>query len=399
MPSKEQPPTENSDLQISIFKTGVGILNSAEKEGPALFNKNWWYGHILDWSMKNEHFKTQMFRFVDVLPYLDSSSEVTRHLKEYFAEAGGELPSVFNFGVGIGAMAPGLLASTVKKNVTEMAKLFITGETPEAALKPIRNARKNKLCCTVDLLGEATLSESEALTYQQRYIELIQKLSEDSKNWTECSQMDQGPAGPIPKVNVSVKLTSLSSQIRETAWETTKSKLKERLRPIFQEAIKHQVFINIDMEQYAHKDLTLEVFKDIIQETEFATYPHWGIVVQAYLRDSLTDIKSLIEFAKQREVPFTIRLVKGAYWDYETIHANQQSWPVPVYTNKSESDKNYEDCSRELIEAYPHIYLALGSHNVRSLSSALVLAEKKGLPKNALEIQMLYGMAEPIKNL
>ena len=79
--------------------------------------------------MKNEHFKVQMFRFVDVLPYLQSSSEVARHLKEYFAESGDDLPSVFNFGLGLGSLAPGILAGAVKKNVTQMAKMFITGES------------------------------------------------------------------------------------------------------------------------------------------------------------------------------------------------------------------------------------------------------------------------------
>ena len=68
--------------------------------------------------MKNESFKTQMFRFVDVLPYLNSGSEVARHLKEYFAEGGDELPKVFNVGVGLGSLAPGLMAGAIKKNVT-----------------------------------------------------------------------------------------------------------------------------------------------------------------------------------------------------------------------------------------------------------------------------------------
>ena len=123
-----------SDLEQTIRQRGERIFNSLEDDSGSIFNKDWWYGRIMDWSMQNEHFKTQMFRFVDVLPYLQSSSEVARHLKEYFAESGDDLPSVFNFGLGIGSLAPGLLAGAVKKNVTQMAKMFITGESPRDAL-------------------------------------------------------------------------------------------------------------------------------------------------------------------------------------------------------------------------------------------------------------------------
>jgi RHH-type proline utilization regulon transcriptional repressor/proline dehydrogenase/delta 1-pyrroline-5-carboxylate dehydrogenase len=89
--------------------------------------------------------------------------------------------------------------------------------------------------------------------------------------------------------------------------------------------------------------------------------------------------------------------VKGAYWDFETVHAEQQGWPIPVYTNKQESDANYERCAFLLLDNYKDISLAIGSHNVRSISACLVYATKKNIPQNAFEIQMLYGMADPIK--
>lgn len=384
-------------IQAAIKAKGETIFNMMESEGQSIFNKDWWYGRIMEWSMKNEHFKTQMFRFVDVLPYLNSSSEVARHLKEYFAESGDELPSVFNFGLGLGSLAPGLMAGAVKKNVTQMAKMFITGETPDEALVVLKKARKNKIAFTVDLLGEACLSEAEAATYQSKYMDLISWLAKDATNWDHIPQIDEDHRGPIPRVNVSVKISSLYSQIDVKAWEQSKAMLKERLRPIFRLAMERNVFINIDMEHYQLKDFTLEVFKEMIMEPEFKNYPHWGIVIQAYLRDSLKDIQDLIAFAIQRGVPFTIRLVKGAYWDYEVVHAQQAGWPIPVYTNKRESDANYEDCAIALLDAHEHIRLAVGSHNVRSIAAVLVHAERKGIDPRAFEIQMLFGMADPIK--
>lgn len=384
-------------MDEKIRARGEAIFAQLENDPVSIFNKDWWYGQIMEWSMKNEHFKTQMFRFVDVLPSLNSSQDVAKHLKEYFAESGEELPSVFNFGLGLSSLAPGLLAGAVKKNVTQMAKMFITGETPQDAMPLLKKARAQNLGFTVDLLGEATLSEKEALEYQSRYIELITWLSKDAETWETMPQIDTDENGPIPKVNVSVKMTSVYSQASEVSWEESARIIKERLRPIFTLAKERFVFINIDMEQYAYKHLTLKVFKDLISEPEFKDYPHFGIVIQAYLRDSLQDIQGLAAFAKTRGTPFTIRLVKGAYWDYETIHAQQMGWPIPVYLNKKESDWNYERCSKQILESYPNLKLAMGSHNVRSIAAGLEQAEALRIPPKAVEVQMLFGMADPIK--
>jgi len=385
------------ELESAVRETGERIFKTLEDDKGSIFNKDWWYGRIMDWSMKNEHFKVQMFRFVDVLPYLQSSSEVAKHLKEYFAESGEDLPSVFNFGLGLGSLAPGILAGAVKKNVTQMAKMFITGESPQDALPALKKARKNKITFTVDLLGEATLSEKEAQDYLARYLELMDWLAEDAKTWESVPQIDSDENGAIPKVNVSVKVTALYSQIDEAAWEQSLNVVKERLRLVFRKAMNHHIFINLDMEQYAHKDFLLKVFADLIMEPEFKDYQHWGIVLQAYLRDSAEDVDKMVALARRRNVPFTIRLVKGAYWDFETVLAKQKGWKVPVYLNKKESDANFELCARKLIDAYPHLRVAIGSHNVRSISAAIAYAKSEGLDPRAIEIQMLFGMADPIK--
>ncbi|MCC6137842.1 MAG: proline dehydrogenase family protein, partial [Bdellovibrionaceae bacterium] len=366
-------------------------------DNQSIFNKDWWYGKIMDWSMQNPAFKTQMFRFVDVLPTLQSSSEVAKHLKEYFAEGGEQLPSVFNFGLGLGSLAPGLMAGAIKKNVTQMAKMFITGESPKDAIEVLKKSRKQKMTFTIDILGEACLSETEAIDYQNRYMELIDWMNKETKGWDFDPQLDMDHTGNIPRVNVSVKLTAIYSQIHPESWQHSIDMAKERMRPILKKAMDTNTFINIDMEKYAIKDLTIETFKQLLMEDQFRNYSHFGIVIQAYLRDSFNDVKDLTAFAKLRKTPFTIRLVKGAYWDYETIGAQQKNWPIPVYTRKPESDVNYEECTKYLLDNVENIHLAIGSHNVRSIAFAMAYAEQKGLPKNAFELQMLYGMAEPFK--
>lgn len=387
-----------TDLQSQIHQRGEEILKRMEGQSKiSLFSKDFWYGSIMDWSMKNEKFKTNMFRFVDVLPSLNSGNEVAKHLKEYFSENGEELPPVFNVGLGLGSLAPGLMAGAIRKNVTAMAKMFITGENPEEALPVLKKARKNKMTFTVDILGEATLSEKEASDYSMKYMELIDWLSKDAGNWEQIPQIDADADGAIPKINVSVKMTALYSQVNDKAWEESKKIIKDRLRPLFQRAMDKNIFLNLDMEQYSVKHMTVEVFKELISEPSFKNYKFFGCVIQAYLRDSLADLQDLTQFAQTRGTPFTIRLVKGAYWDYETIEAEQRGWAIPVYTQKAESDANYEICAKYLLENYKHIRVALASHNVRTIAAALIHAEKLNLPKNAFEIQMLYGMGEPIK--
>ena len=132
-----------NDIQSQIVARGEEILKRMESQSKAsIFSKDFWYGSIMEWSMKNEKFKTNMFRFVDVLPAINSGDEVARHLKEYFSEDGGKLPPVFNVGLGLGSLAPGLMAGAIKKNVIGMAQMFITGETPDDALPVLKKARK-----------------------------------------------------------------------------------------------------------------------------------------------------------------------------------------------------------------------------------------------------------------
>jgi RHH-type proline utilization regulon transcriptional repressor/proline dehydrogenase/delta 1-pyrroline-5-carboxylate dehydrogenase len=385
----------NPELK-SIEGLGSKILAS-KADSKSLFNKDWWYGKIMDLSMKSPNFKTQMFRFVDVLPYLNDNNDVAKHLKEYFSDKDGGLPGVFSFGASLGSLAPGVLAGTVRKNVSEMARLFITGDSPTDAIPKLEAARNKQIGFTVDILGEATLSEVEALDYQNRYLDLISTLAEKSQSWAKQDLIDTNHLGDIPKVNVSVKLSSLYSQVKVAAWEESKKILIERVEPIFDLAMQKGVFINLDMEHYQIKDLTLDVFKSLLLMPKYKSYPHFGMVLQAYLRDSYDDAKTLIEFSKHRGVPFTVRLVKGAYWDSEVIHAKQNTWDIPVFTKKQESDANFELCTNIFLENYQSIHLAIGSHNVRSIASALIKAEELGVPRNALEVQMLFGMADNFK--
>ncbi|HZN36215.1 MAG TPA: bifunctional proline dehydrogenase/L-glutamate gamma-semialdehyde dehydrogenase, partial [Pirellulaceae bacterium] len=135
----------------------------------------------------------------------------------------------------------------------------------------------------------------------------------------------------------------------------------------------------------------------ILQEPEFRDDPSVGVVIQCYLRDSGADLAALRDWARRRGTPVWVRLVKGAYWDFETIRAKASGWPIPVYQKKWESDANFETQTRFVMQNADVLRPALGSHNLRSLAHGIAVAEHLGLPKSSFEIQMLYGMADAQK--
>ena len=135
----------------------------------------------------------------------------------------------------------------------------------------------------------------------------------------------------------------------------------------------------------------------MLEEPEFRDWPDVGIVVQAYQPDAENELRMLREWVERRGAPITIRLVKGAYWDFEVFTARRLGWPEPVFLEKWQSDASFERCARYLIEHHEQLRPAFGSHNVRSLAHAIAAAEVRGLPSSAYEIQTLFGMGDLIQ--
>ncbi|MDQ2825092.1 MAG: L-glutamate gamma-semialdehyde dehydrogenase, partial [Verrucomicrobiota bacterium] len=275
-----------------------------------------------------------------------------------------------------------------------MARQFIAGKNPHDVMKALRKRRDEGIGFTVDLLGEAVVSEKEATEYAARCFELLDHLAEETQGWTD--PLADG-AELFPVVNVSVKISALYSQMNPADPADAITHLAPKLRPILRRARELGAFVNFDMESYAHKNTTLALFKTLFTEPEFYDWRHAGIVIQAYLRDAESDLVDLIKWGRQRGTRFTVRLVKGAYWDYEKIKARQNGWDVPVFLQKPESDANFEALSRVLLENEDIVTAAFGSHNVRSIAHAQALADDLGIDRSRFEFQLLYGMAGPIK--
>ena len=382
-----------SAFQAAIERRGQRIFELVDQYPESIFSKAGFYQRMMAFSMRDEAFKVQMFRFVDVLASLRRSDDIVEHLREYFHGMDGFVP-MMQTGLRAAGIFPWLTALVLRRNVSGMARQFIAGKDGADVMKTLRKKRRQNIGFTVDLLGEAVVSEKEADEYAARAMELLETLARETRGWTD-------PLGKsvelFPVVNLSLKISAFYSQMDPAAPEEAIAHLAPKLRPILRRAKEVGAFVNFDMESYAQKNSTLDLFKQLFTEPEFADWPHVGIVIQAYLRDAERDLRDLIDWGRRRGTRFAVRLVKGAYWDYEKIISQQNGWLYPVFLQKPESDANFETCTRVLLDNESIVTAAFGSHNVRSIAHAMSYAEEKGIDKSRFEFQLLYGMAGPIK--
>lgn len=388
-------------LNAKIIGRGKEFFNSISGEKPSLFNKGAWMGKAMDWSMKNEQFKVQMFRFVDVFPALTNGKLLTDHIREYFGNE-KEMPSFLSTGAKVagmfGSLGGAVLNKAISANIQEMARQFIVGETTKEAIKNLEKLRKEGFTAVMDVLGEATLSEAEAETYVNTYLELLEAMKKEQGSWSGLagkggdSRLDWGHA---PKVNIAVKPTALFCLANPQDFEGSVVAIMARMERILIKTMELNGFLCIDMESYRHKEIILEVYRRL--RLKYRDYPHLGIVLQAYLKDTDKDLADLLAWARQQKVMLSVRLVKGAYWDYETVKAKQNDWEVPVWTIKAESDAAFERQSRMILENHDICHFACASHNIRSISAVLEIAKELGVPDERYEFQVLYGMAEPVR--
>jgi len=351
------------------------------------------------WSTEDEAFKVQLFRFIDVFPQLADEQAVFDHLREYFLDSGVNLPRGFGFALRAGSLSRRRAVEAMRSQIESIAGRFIAGVDVAEAAPGIDQRWRQGVATSIDLLGEACLSDREAQMYRQRYHDAIDQLAEAANGWPEAPNLETDHRGPIPRANVSIKLSALVARFDPVDFDASVDRAEEAVRPLLEHANERGVFVNFDMESRQTQALTLSVFERCLAQTPF----DGGLAVQAYLKSGERDVDRLIETARRTGRSFVVRLVKGAYWDHEVIHATQRNWPVPVWSSKAQTDAAFERLAGRILEAAPKRpdspgpTLAVGSHNARSLAAAFARAEDLGLDHHALEVQMLYGMAEGLK--
>ena len=390
----DRPPVKILTAAVTeerIREIGYALFAGVRRRRPLPFTQAWLDDLAMGWTMRDESLKVQLFRFVDALPGLRTNAQINRHLSEYLGPVSQRMP----FGTRHLVLQPsGPLASIVahaaRFGSRQLAHKFIAASTTQEAIAAVKRLRQRDLDFTIDVLGEAVLSDQESNRYLNTYLQLI-------KNITAATPQDNDHRDDVPQGNFSVKLSALTNCFDPSDVIGTTRSVCSRLRPLLRLAKKSGAFVNIDMEQFSFKDLTLRIFCDVLEEAEFRSWPHVGIAIQAYLHSCGDDLQMLACWAKRRGTPVWVRLVKGAYHEYECVIAAQNDWPVPVFLNKNATDANYETQTRFLLANSTILRPAFASHNVRSIAHALAHAEALKLPPRSFEFQMLYGMADPLK--
>ncbi len=371
------------------------IAEAGRGEHAHVFRLGGWSERMLDWALTNPDFKTQLFRLVDVLPSCTDDADVLRHVEEYFE--GVAVPRALDLGIDLAEHVPfgaQVTASVVRRNVRRMARQFIAGETPAAALPRLARLWQRAEATTVDLLGEHAVTDDEADRYARRVMELLDALVTASAAWPARPHLEHDPWGSLPRADVSVKPSALSPLFGPLTAEEGVAAACARLEPVLRRAAEADAAVHLDTEHDESKDLTFALVRAL--GTRFPDV-QLGCVVQAYRKDAHADLRDLVDWSRTAlRRPLRIRLVKGAYWDAETLVSRAEGWPSPVFAAKAETDASFERCVRTMVEAAGAVRPAFGTHNLRSLAYALVEARTRGLDDTAVELQLLYGMAEPV---
>jgi proline dehydrogenase len=343
--------------------------------------------------------RAALFRFVDVTPACRSLDDLARHLTGYLEEVDEHPPPIEAAmrmsGTRAGRAALGAAAAA---GVRHMAHRFIVGETPKAALKAIRHLWDNGAAVSLDLLGEATVTEAEADRYAARCLDALETLAGAAGSWPERKVLEADSLGRLPRVNLSVKVSALTPLLRPEAPEVGREDAARRMRPLLLRAQDLGAHLHIDMESVDTVEATLGLVFELLDDPELHSGPSAGVVMQAYLRESPQQLERVLDWASAspREQPVVVRLVKGAYWDHEVVDARQHGWTPPVFEDKRESDRNFEALTRRLLEAWPHVRPAIASHNLRSVAHALAAARELGRDDRDVEFQVLRGLGDDL---
>jgi RHH-type proline utilization regulon transcriptional repressor/proline dehydrogenase/delta 1-pyrroline-5-carboxylate dehydrogenase len=386
-------------LDPSILQVERTLAKQSHFHAPHIWDHRWWTRLLLDWGTRDDQFKVQLFRFIDVLPALHTDEQFVRLLNEYFHDV-RSLPAALRWLLTRGLRNPMMArvgTRVLRYQFLKMAYTFMAGQSVELAYPTLTHLWNHQCACSIDLLGEATVSEVEADRYHHRCLQTLTFLEHPTLAWNPQPLLEKDHLGPLPRIQLSIKLSALYSQLDPIDFQASYEGIAPRLRSIIEKAQTTPAAITFDMEQAELGPLIVYVFIRLFSEPQFHDYPHASIALQAYLHHSAQTLDTLLNWGKTRAAPFGIRLVKGAYWDSEVIRYRQRGWPVPVYLNKHETDANYEALAKTILEHHSFVRPAFGSHHIPTLAYVQALSSHLHLPPVTCEYQMLYGMAEPLR--
>jgi RHH-type proline utilization regulon transcriptional repressor/proline dehydrogenase/delta 1-pyrroline-5-carboxylate dehydrogenase len=353
----------------------------------------------MELSSQDAELRAALFRFVDVTPACRSLDDLARHLAGYLEEVDAPPPPL-RAAMRMAESRAGrtALGAAAAAGVKHMAHRFIVGDTPRAAVGDLRSMWRDGIAASLDLLGEATVTADEADRYAARCTDALEELARAYEKVPAREHLEHDSLGRLPRANLSVKVSALTPLMRPEAPELGRDDAARRLRPLLDTARELGVHLHIDMESVDALETTLELVFSLLDEGALRDGPSAGVVLQAYLRESPGHLDRILEWAhgSERTQPLVVRLVKGAYWDHEVVEARQHGWRPPVFEEKADCDRNFEQLTRRLLDARPLVRVAVGSHNLRSVSHAIAYNRAVGGEDRDLELQVLRGLGDDL---
>lgn len=322
-------------------------------------------------------------QFVDRVIRPDDHAVAAGQLQE-LASSGTPLPQflsrvdrmLLRAGAALAPRLPAIVMPLARRRMRQIVGHLVVDAHQRALEQHLGRRRSEGFDLNVNLLGEAVLGEDEARRRLRATVDLLADPNIDY---------------------VSVKISAVASQLNHWAWDESVARIVERLRLVLREAAGSGTFVNLDMEEYHDLELTVAAFTSVLDEDEFVS-SEAGIVLQAYLPDSLPALQQLVDWATERRrrggADIKVRLVKGANLAMERVDAALQGWVQAPYATKHETDANYKRCLDWVLtpDRTEAVRIGVGSHNLFDVAWAHLLAEQRGVG-DRVGIEMLEGMA------
>lgn len=319
--------------------------------------------------------------FVDGVVRPEDDRVAARALRDLAADVPPFLPAHLRLALKTGALAgrvaPGLVVPIARRALRGMVGHLVVDARPAKLGRAIARIRGTGARLNVNLLGEAVLGEREAARRLQGTYRLLDRDDVDY---------------------VSVKVSSTVAPHSPWAFDDTVAHVVEALTPLYRRAAASSTFVNLDMEEYRDLELTTAVFTRLLDQEEFLGLEA-GIVLQAYLPDTLASMIRLQEWAAARRArggaPVKVRVVKGANLPMERVEASLRGWPLATWGSKQETDTNYKRLLDYALrpERIGNVHIGVAGHNLFDLAFAWLLAGRRGV-RDGVEVEMLLGMAQ-----
>lgn len=278
-----------------------------------------------------------------------------------------------------------VIRTAVARAMREMGAQFVLGQTIEEALKRGKKNVSDGYTYSYDMLGEAALTQGDADTFNDAYLDAIRRLA------------DQCTADDIrDNPGISIKLSALHPRYEVGQKARVMNELVPRTLKLAQAAKAAGMGLNIDAEEADRLDLSLDVIEAVLRDPSLQGWDGFGVVVQAYGRRAAPVLDWLYQLAGELDRKIMVRLVKGAYWDTEIKRAQVEGLKdFPLFTQKVITDISYIANAKKLLGYTDRIYPQFATHNAQTVAAVIALAEDT----SAFEFQRLHGMGEALHQI